>query len=229
MSSPPENAESKADQQSLDLLFRYYNLLRQDLLTQASGVKNHFRNSQAIAGMYLAAISVLVNVKTYSVSNETLYLWLFGIWAITTIIYYLIYDIIESLFAVRALEQYLSFLEQRINSMIGFDRLTWQSTIAARLWSSSPRQIGFVPPMYGLTFYEIGLMFGATLAVPGYVYYLAWVVSGHNTLARLLLIALALYSVISAIAILRSFWNVNNRLRGKVIRMIDETGSSFPR
>jgi hypothetical protein len=212
---------SIAEPDNVDLLFRYYQVLKQDLLLQMGSFKNHVRNSQIVGTAFLTIMSFLLTNKNYALSEDNVGLWLVVMATFTTVTYYLIHDVLEAVFAVRALEECLSFLEDRVNAILGANRLVWQSGVAQKLWPSSTKVIGFFPPMLFLQIYETLLIAGATIILPGFVYYKAWGVSGSGFGIRALLIGLALYSVISAGITVSVLHSVNNRLRSKVRDMIN--------
>jgi hypothetical protein len=220
----PNTVESgpSTEQDAVDLLFRYYQILKQDLLLQTGSFKNHVRNSQIVGTAFLTIMSFLLTNKNYGLTEDNIGLWLVVTATFTTVTYYLIHDVLEAIFAIRALEECLSFLEERVNAILGVNRLIWQSGVAQKLWPSSPRIIGFLPPMFFLQIYEALLIAGTTIALPGYVYYKAWSVSGGGVGIRVLLVGLALYSVVSATVTILVVHSVNNRLRSKVREMISQ-------
>ena len=215
------NANSMTAPDDVDLLFRYYQILKQDLLLQTGSFKNHVRNSQIVGTAFLTIMSFLLTNKNYGLTEDNMSLWLVVMAAFTTVTYYLIHDVLEAVFAVRALEECLSFLEDRVNAILGANRLVWQSGVAQKLWPSSPKVIGFFPPLLFLQIYETLLIVGATIVLPGYVYYKAWGVAGDDFLIRSILIGLMLYSIVSAGVIVVVSRSVDNRLRSKVREMIN--------
>lgn len=97
------------DPGNVDLLFQYYQILKQDLLLQTGSFKNHVRNSQIIGSALIAILSFLISSNNYTVTSDNVFLWLVVTGTFTTVTYYLIYDVLEAVFAVRALEECLSF------------------------------------------------------------------------------------------------------------------------
>jgi hypothetical protein len=215
----PERAEHLNDPNNVDLLFRYYQLLKQDLLLQTGSFKNHVRNSQIIGGALIAILAFLINSKAYPVAKDTVFVWLVATATFTTVTYYLIYDVLEAVFAVRALEECLSFLEDRVNAILGANRFVWQSGVAQRLWPSAP-DIGFVPPMKCLEIYETVLIVGATVILPTYVYWKVWVILEEGSMVRHILVGLEFYSILSAAVTVSVLRGINGRLRNKVREMV---------
>jgi len=217
--TPPEQKPSLTDSNNVDLLFRYYQILKQDLLLQTGSFKNHVRNSQIIGSALIAILTFLVSSNNYTVQQNNIFLWLVVTATFTTVTYYLIHDVLEAVFAVRALEECLSFLEDRVNAILGANRLIWQSGVAQNLWPAS-KDIGFLPPMRCLEFYETVLILGATILLPSYVYYKAWTVVQEGSLIRHVLVGLELYSIISAVVTISVLRGVNGSLRSRVREMV---------
>jgi hypothetical protein len=217
---------SDKDKEHIDIFLRQYEILKQDMLQQMGAVKNHVRNSQIIGGALLAILSSLLTTKSYSISQDNVYLWILLMFGLTTISYYLIYDVLESVFAVKSLEAYLSSLESRINTKFGENAFIWQSKIADRLWPLTDSIKDVLPPLQYLSFYELILMVSATVVLPIYVYIAAWRTSQSSDFLLGVLIFSALYSIISAFVTIRVWLGVNQRLRARVREMVDSQWDS---
>src|ERR1700760_1549236 len=101
MSSPlPQTAPPAGLEPDVDLLFRYYQVLKQDLLMQMSSFKNHVRNSQIVGGGLLSLLSFLLANKNYALSNDNIWLWIIVMVSLTTVTYYLVHDVLEAIFAI---------------------------------------------------------------------------------------------------------------------------------
>jgi hypothetical protein len=211
---------ASSEAEGVSLLFRYYEILKQDLLLQTGSFKNHVRNSQIIGGALIAIITFLANGHIYGVTQDNVLIWIVVTVTFTTVTYYLVFDVLEAIFAVRALEECLSFLEDRLNGILGTNRLVWQSGVAQDLWPSSAQNLGFIPPMRGLEVYETILVLGATVFLPGWVYYQAWNVVDNVSPVRPVLLLLEIYSVVSAFVTFNVIRGVNGILRTKVRAMI---------
>jgi hypothetical protein len=158
----------------------------------------------------------------FTISDDNKFLWIGIMFAVTTMTYYLSYDVLEAIFAMRALEEFLSFLEYRMNRMLGESKLIWQSGIAEQLWPTTRKKLGFTPPMRCLEGYGSLLVGGATLGLPGYVYIRIWFMSGTSLWTQIVILVFSLYSVGSAIWIIHMSRLVNDRVRVKVRLLIDE-------
>jgi hypothetical protein len=209
----------------IDLLFRYYQIIKQDLLTQTGYVKNHVRNSQIIGGALVAGLTFLSGYNNFQSLNSpilpnNIFIWLVGLVTFTTVIYYLAYDVLEAVFAVRALETCLVFLEDRLNSNLGANRLVWQSGVAKNLWPIPAKEIGVAVPMLGLSFYGGLLVLGATFVLPSFIYYKIWLLPTTEDYLKAILCALECYSIGSVVAILLISRSINETFPGKVRKMV---------
>ena len=119
--------------------------------------------------------------------------------AITTVTYYLIYDVFEAVFAVKALEEQLSFIELEINQISSANVLIWQSNVvAANLWPMSAQRDGD-PPIKCLEFYQTVLILGATIGFPMYVYSQVWFLPTNSTICAYSLLLLDVIYIVVAI------------------------------
>jgi hypothetical protein len=219
-------ASLQKDSELLELLMEYYKVLKQDMLLQMSSVKNHVRNSQIIGATLVALLTILLNTNNFSVTTNTVYLWVIAAFALNTLSYYLIYDVLEAVYAVKALESYLSTLETRINDLIGKRVLMWQSDIANTLWSMSYCIEKIVPPMRGLEFYQLIIVCGTAVVLPLFVYYQVWNVAYGNKALSVFLCFFVFYSLFSAIMVVYVWSGVNRRLSAGVQRMIHDSLST---
>src|ERR1700693_2337848 len=149
----PTDQLHQAPRELAELLFRYYQILKQDMLMQMGSFKNHVRNGQIIGTILITTSSFLLGSKNFSISNDNKYIWVIVALAATTITYYLIYDILEANFAVKALEEYLSFLEMEVNKVLGANTLIWQSCVVEKLWPMSKDGDRIISPIKCLAFY----------------------------------------------------------------------------
>jgi hypothetical protein len=208
--------------EEVGLLFQYYQVLKQDLVLHANGFKNHVRNSQIAITALLSILTLMTGSESFPITSRNELLWVGVMFAVTTMSYYLTYDVLEAVFAMRALEEFLSFLEDRMNKMLGESKLIWQSGIAERLWPTTRKKLGFTPPMRGVEVYGGLLVGGATMLLPGYVYFQVWCLHDTPIFTRILIVGLSIYSVGSAVFIFYTSRAVNDRVRVKVRLMIGE-------
>jgi hypothetical protein len=218
----PERIPVAPEPNSVDLTLRYYHLLKQDQLLHISGLKNRVRNGQIIGTAVAGLLAFLLRSPGYSPNLHNILLWTGVTFGVMTVTYFLIHDVLESVFAARALDEYLSHLEERAKSL-GINGLFWQSGIAQQLWPTSFGRIGFLPPEWCLIAYTLILIAMVTMVLPGYVCYQIWIVSQNQRgTALAILIGLSLYAVVSTAVMIWVSWGVNSRLRNKVRGLIDE-------
>lgn len=207
---------------SADLILRYYQILKGDQLLHINAFKNRVRYGQIIGTAVVGILAFFLKEPASSVNLSNLPLWLGIIFAVMTVTYFLIHDVLESVFAVRALDEYLSYLEERVETL-GFNGLFWQTRVAQKLWPTSRKSVGFPTPEKCLGFYALILIGIVTIGIPGYVCYEAQsVLQNKGEVAAAIIIFLLLYALISLIWIFWVSWGLNTRLRSKVRSLIEE-------
>jgi hypothetical protein len=220
--STAEKKQVAPEPNSVDLTLRYYQLLKQDQLLHISGFKNRVRNAQIIGTAVAGLLAFLLGSPASSLNLDNLPLWFWGTFGVMTVTYFLIHDVLESVFAVKALDEYLSYLEERAEDL-GIKGLFWQSVVAKKLWSASHSRIGFPAPERCVGAYAAILIAGITIFLPGYVCYEVWRVSEHQRgMAAAILAVLLLYSIVSTAVMIRVSWGLNDPLRNRVRSLIDE-------
>jgi hypothetical protein len=216
-----EETKVAPEPSSADLTLRYYQVLKQDQLLHVGGFKNRVRNGQIIGTAFVGLLGFLLQSNSYAPRVDNVHLWIGAAVAITTVTYFLIHDVLESIFAVRALDEYLSYLEERAKAL-GINGLFWQSGIADKLWPTSWKRTGFPPPELCLAAYALCLVVSVTIALPAYVYSEAWRLLQNQRGIAAILIALSLYSVVSFVVIIWVSMALNGRFRSKVRILIEE-------
>jgi hypothetical protein len=184
------------------------------------------RNSQIIGATLIAILTFLINSHNTAVSQDNLFIWIVVVVTFTTVTYYLLHDVLEAVFAVRALEQCLLFLEDRVNTTLGANRLVWQSGVAKNLWPTA-QDIGFLPPMRCIEFYGALLVLGSTVLLPSYVYYKIWSVLEDESVVRHVVVGLEIYSILSAVVALTVVRGINGRLPNKVRELVTKKWHAF--
>ena len=177
------------------------------------------KRRQMLSAALVGFITFLLNTKNFSVTAETFYFWLLAMFGFTTLAYYLIYDILEAVYAVRSIEAYISNIETTINQIAGAKVLFWQSEIASFLWSISYRIGEVLPPMRCLEIYELILILGTTVILPLYVYYQIWALLFDDPVTAGVLLILSIYSLGSALVVVYVWRGVNTRLPDEVLRL----------
>jgi hypothetical protein len=219
----PERTKVAPEPNSADLTLRYYQVLKQDQLLHINGFKNRVRYGQIIGTALAGLLASFLHSSEYSLKVDTVHLWIWVTVAITTATYFLIHDVLESVFAVKALDEYLSYLEERAE-ILGINGLFWQSGVAQNLWPTSFNRIGFPPPERCLGAYALCLIIGVTIVLPYYVYSEAWHISQDQNQQGIAttVVGVSLYAVVSFAVIIWVSIGVNGRLRSKVRHLIDE-------
>jgi len=164
--------------------------------------------------------SFISTTGNYSIVDANKYIWIGVVATITTVSYYLIHDVLESVFAVKALEEYLSFLEVRINKLTFQNSFLWQSSVADQLWPLSKSIKNIKSPIKFLELYQSIVILGITVLFPLYIYYKIIVTTQLDRALIFWLSALALYIMYSAYAANRVWKDVNTKLRKEVRKLI---------
>jgi len=205
-----------------DLLMKQYQALKQDMVFQMGSYKNHVRNNQIIGAAIAAAGSALISSGNFEITDANKYLWLLGVFFIATVSFYMIHDVFESVFAVKALEQYLAYLEDKINEITGCRALLWQSYVASQLWPLSKSIKDIKPPVHSLEFYQILLILCMTIFFPAWTYYKIIRVAQMDIRLAALLLALGIFLIMSIFRTLRVWRDTNFKLHSKVKTIIDQ-------
>jgi hypothetical protein len=101
--------------QIIDLLEKEYSILRNETLLDVQSVRNHVRNSQVLITTMVSVAVFVLNTPNYGLKTETATLWLLFMLFATTVTYYLLYAILESIHAMNVLGEYLASIEKRVN------------------------------------------------------------------------------------------------------------------
>ena len=208
---------------TFDVLFRYYSLLKTDLLAQSGGFKNHVRNAQIVLTVLLTGLTLVIKQTDLALSNDNKFVWLFVMFFVTTLIYYLVFDVLESAFAMRALEECLSILERRMNWLLGRETLNWQSRVANLLWPATIKTLKRISPLRYLKWYEIFLALVPAMLLPGYVYYIVWSqYSQDSLLVKSIVAILIMYTLVSAMLTMYVSREIDIRVRKTVNELISK-------
>jgi hypothetical protein len=208
---PVEGSSSKDE--TVDLLMRKYAILKSDILVQIGGIKNHVRNGQVLATVVVAVLVFLLGHNEYQLSPNTKYVWLSVCFIIVTITYYLLYDVLESSFAVECISERIISLENRINEIMGGRGLIWESVIVKKIVSSARPFPGVIHPFVCELAYAGILVIIISVLIPLYVYYSALTLE-HNGIKDYVIIGLsAVYSILSFVGFIFMAIKLHTRVR----------------
>lgn len=219
------NAEEKTSDplsrsQRLELLMKMHAALRQDVLLQVGSLKNHVRNTQFVLSIFVTATLASLNSPNFALTNDTKYYWIFVMILITTVTYYLLYDVFDSGFSINVVGEVLGSLERRVNKIAEEELLMWDC-VTERLYGSPFSLRGVLQPLWMVGIYQVIAISMVTVALPCFVYWLAW--SRSNGGIEILVTAAlgASYSIISAVVASYAAIGISVHLRGRAREFID--------
>jgi hypothetical protein len=185
--------ESFGPKETAELLEKHYSSLRQESLLQIQSIKNHVKNSQLLISAIISVTVFLGGSPNYNLREDTAWLWVIFMLVATTLTYYLLYAIIEAIFGMHSLGEYLACLERRINEIAGKKIMFWEE-LCEEMWSGPARLKGVVHTLWVMNLYSGLAIFAISVVLPFYIYYRLWA-WWHDGLSRSMLILFGLYSL----------------------------------
>jgi hypothetical protein len=211
---------------AIDIRMKKYAILKSDQNMQATGFKNHVRNSQVVALVMIGLFGLMLKGNGFAVNDNTEPAWIFVALMISFIAFYLFHDTLESSFSVQALAERIASLEREINALCRHDVLIWESKIAPKLWNPIHVAKGIWHPIYCMMAYEIVLMIGVAIGLPGFVFYQVWILPKSTIYTKAILIVLSAVVLGSAWLAGYIWFGVNKRLRLHVAALIQSAAAS---
>jgi hypothetical protein len=199
----PSDNISETDKKKLDLLMQQYSLLRSEVLLQISSIKNHTKYTQIAFAAMASLVSVMLSTNilgaSYDIKYERGYLWLFIIFFISTIIYYLLYALFESVYTMHFLNAHMSSVEKKINKLVDESVLIWESEVASKIIALPVPVKGVLSPHMMMSFHPAVAIFLATVIFPIVVCYKLWFASpSGDTCFLALVLVTGGYCILSA-------------------------------
>lgn len=195
--------------------------LRQDVLLQVGALKHHVRNTQIILSIFVTATLGSLNTVNFALTNDTKYYWIFFMILVTTVTYYLLYDVFDSGFSINVVGEVLGSLERRINKIAGDEVIMWDS-ITERFYGDPYPLRGVLQPLWLIGIYQVIAIFMVTVVLPCSVYLLAWSKSTGGTVILVTVVLSASYSIISAAVAIYAAIGISVHLRSRAREFIDE-------
>jgi hypothetical protein len=219
--SPLQQDQAKALELEISLLEKSYSALRQEILLQIGSIKNHIKNSQLLITGMISVVIFLLNTEAYHLKESTAYLWVSLMLLATTITYYLLYAIVESIYTMNALGEYLSSVESRMNKKLGQKIAIWESDVVPQLMGSIRPFKGVLQPLWMMNLYPPIVIFFVTVAAPFYVYFWKIWTWWYNWPDRAALLVCGLYSLISFVLAVQVIIGTYIRLRPEARQYIE--------
>ncbi|HZF11899.1 MAG TPA: hypothetical protein VFE33_24195 [Thermoanaerobaculia bacterium] len=164
-----------------DLLMRKYSLLKQEVWAHIGFYKAHVARFQLMGTAILAAAAYVISNPATVPNNKNWWLW----WLATTLFpvmaNYLIFDIIESQYAMILLGERMATIEEDVNRIAGCRLLIWETFGAPMFWQSFRPMPGVINPDWFLSSFGLIIATSMAVVIPSFLYYLLWNVSGGST------------------------------------------------
>jgi hypothetical protein len=187
-----DRQHEKEGKQQVDILLKEYETVRADIQQTIGRAKAHVRHFQIVLGAIVGLFAVVVRRDTDIADN--IIFWIFVMYSITTIVAYLVFDMVEIQYGIEIGGARCGVLEEILNKRFGEALLVWETEIATKLFDPRERIKGVFPPAAFLTTFEVILILIAIFSVPGYFFYEFWDKAGST--ARAFVILNVVYSAI---------------------------------
>jgi hypothetical protein len=181
----------------IHVLMTKYSVLRQETITYITTYKAHVKYFQVFVGAIIAFIGISDKLAIGGIWNGQMF-WIGAMVFTTTVVSYLVFDVIESIYSMMAVSVRLALLEEMINVLANERLLAWESSLSRYFHTKFLPAKGVLQPNYFLSFYEFILVLIALSAVPIFVYCRFW----HNSmeqhqLFRMLFVGGCIYTFVS--------------------------------
>jgi hypothetical protein len=117
--------------QRIDILVQQYSLLRGELLMLLSSFKSQGQYLQIVAAAAVGVIGFVM--PSAMIANRSF--WIALMFLMTTVVGYIVFTLLETLYAVVVLGAVTSVLEDRINHIARENSFIWESKLAAIFYS----------------------------------------------------------------------------------------------
>src|SRR5262249_33386104 len=119
----PDNPETAPTSEGLkkaelaNIMIQEYNTLRQEALFYNNQYKSYVRYFQAALTIIIALLALFLKSDMAAVLGESRIILIFVMFAITTIVGFISFDVLDSQFSIIVLGSKLSVLESQINEL----------------------------------------------------------------------------------------------------------------
>jgi hypothetical protein len=212
--------------EQVDLLMKKYGMVRQELMLYMSNYKSNVKYMNYVIIGLVAIFSLSVGKdRDLGLINSRLF-WIFLGAAITTIVGYISYDLLESQYALKSLAARAVALEKTINRIVGKNLLMWESHLAGKFFAPALAVNGVWNPSFALNIYW-GLFVAASLILPpSFIVWKFWnniSYSSQTTLFRAAVLVLCLYSAMTAVFISGCAFTIFLRLSPRAQELVQNT------
>jgi hypothetical protein len=197
------------------LLMTKFSLLRAEILSQQGHYRDHVRNFQVMSGGLLAGTAYVLAHPELLPSTRLWWAW----WLVTSMVpvvaNYLIFDVLESQYAMILLAERIATIEEELNAIAGRRLFIWESAISPRFWQGFRPMPGVINPDWFMNIF-LGIIITFTnVLLPLSLYAILWR-STHVSMGKAVALGCGVLFTIAAIGVsLFSFFNVLLNMRGK--------------
>jgi hypothetical protein len=181
------------DEQKIDILMKEYGSVRDDIQQTINRAKAHIRHFQIVLTAIIALFAVVIRKDTDIATSIAF--WIFVMYSITTIVSYVVFDMVEIQYGIQIGGARCGVLEEMVNKRANEALLVWETEMADRLFDPFSPIPGVLHPSFFLTTYQIIVIGMAMFSVPAYFIYAFW--DHAPLLARYLVWINIAYSIIS--------------------------------
>jgi hypothetical protein len=201
----------------LKILMQKYALLKQEVCLHIGYFKGHVAKFQLMGSALLAAGAYIIsNSKILYPGRENWWIWWLGTTILPVMCHYLIFDIIESQYALILLGERLATLEEEVNERVGRRLLIWDSLVSPLFWQGPRPMPGVINPDWFLSLYGLIIAFFDAVALPSLLYGMLWRVRDSSSLGMRAAIFCGIgFMALSMSVSLYCAWRVLLRMRGK--------------
>jgi len=210
MPEPPIDGASVAS-----LLMTKLCSLRTEMLSQQVHYRDHVRNFQLMSGGLLACAAYVLTHPDLLPSPR---LW-WGWWILTSMIpvvaNYLVFDVLESQYAMILLGERLATIEEELNGLVGRRLFVWDSAVTPIFWKGFRPIPGVINPDWFMSIF-LGMIVAFTnVSVPLGLYILLGR-TGILTTAKVFALTVGVaFAIVSFGASVFGFFKVLMQTRGK--------------
>ncbi len=226
----PESTEDKLLKKDIvELLFKKYSLLRSEVNIRITDFKQHSKNVQVVVAALFAAAGYLMEHQSFRPTNENMFAWLAGLAIAISLIYYRVYDILDSIYEMNTLGERMAQLEKQMNEIAEMNLLMWEIKVSPRMHSQFKPLPGVIAPS-GMLWIYFGIMLLIVLVIFLIIFYdiSSVPLCTYVWLKRTFLIADVFYLLFSTLVVLPFVTaRVLFRMRREVQKMLENAAASM--
>jgi len=200
----------------IGLLMQKYSLLKHEICLHIGYYKGHVAKFQLMGSALVAAGAYVLAHAEFLPSAKSWWFWWIGATLVPVMAHYLIFDIIESQYAMILLGERLATLEEELNEHVGRQLFIWESLGSPLFWGPLRPMPGVINPDWFLTFFGLIIALFNALIVPLLLYWMLWLkISSGAPEKRVAVLLGGSFAVLSMLLSIYCTWRVILGMRGK--------------